>query len=222
MKKNLEKLVYMVLGAALALSGYMFGTLNSGNVDAQVQPAVMDKIVCKQLEVVNSRGQTIAVIGEEARVLGTSVLRVYDGVRQFPVIDLLYNNVDGGYLRVVDNDGKAGVVLRNDTKGGTVGVFGKGGIYGILLGNDADGGTVEILGKDGKSAVVLNIDEAGGRVDVLDKGGRKGVFLANNAVGGAVGVRGKDGKSGVMLGVERNTGRVVVFDRFANPIGSVP
>ena len=59
MKKKLGKLMYMGLGALIALGGYFFGTLHNNNVDAQhpSDGVEFDEIRCRKLTVVDCRRQ---------------------------------------------------------------------------------------------------------------------------------------------------------------------
>ena len=63
-----QKLTYMLIGSLFTLAGYFLATLAKNqppNAHAQDNtPKVFGKIVCKELEVVNKEGKTIALIKE--------------------------------------------------------------------------------------------------------------------------------------------------------------
>lgn len=171
MRDKLEKFGYMVLGAIIALCGYVLGTMNSGSVDAQLEIPVVDKIVCRQLEVVNSQGKTLVRVGEELRDGGTSVLRVYDGIQQGSTVDLLTMTDGGGFVMVRGKDGEPGVTLYTHTDGGDVKIFEKGGKTVAELSSNTNGGSLMIGAKDGELGVALGISPTGGYVGVLDQFG---------------------------------------------------
>ena len=146
MKKKLTKATYMCVGALIAFAAYLLGNLNN-SINAQPQPLlpVIDKIVVRQLEIVDAQGKVIAVLGKRDLAVGMSdILRVYDGV------------------------GRSVIALGQDANGGIAAVFGKGKSR-ASLGIDTDGGVVEVFGKEGGQALLLT-NKNGGTIAASNKG----------------------------------------------------
>ena len=58
-----QKLGYMFIGCLFTITGYILASLGGGDTThAQKDEQVLDKIVCKRLEVVNEEGTTVAAI----------------------------------------------------------------------------------------------------------------------------------------------------------------
>ncbi len=157
MKKKLEKIMYMGIGAAIALISFSLGNMHRDTANAQGEGPILDRIRCRQLEIVNP-------VGDKAVVLGT-----YE---------------DGGVVRVLGKDGGE-IVLSIDGNGGSVIVNGKDGNLGVALGIREDGGSVGV-GKDGNLGVVLGIREDGGSVAIFNKGGKIVGTLRGHDGGGGV------------------------------------
>ena len=141
----------MCVGALIAFTAYLLGNVND-NINAQPQPLlpVIDKIVVRQLEIVDAQGKVIAVLGKRDLAVGMSdILRVYDGA------------------------GRSVIALGQDVNGGIAAVFGKEGKSRASLGIDTggDGGVIEVLGKEGGQALLLT-DRNGGTIAALNKGGQ--------------------------------------------------
>ena len=63
-----QKLTYMLIGSLFTLAGYFLATLTTNqppNAHAQDNTTkVFDKIVCKELEVVNDKGERLAKLSD--------------------------------------------------------------------------------------------------------------------------------------------------------------
>ena len=57
-----HKLGYMFIGCLFTIAGYILASLGGITTHAQKDEQVIDKIVCKRLEVVNEEGTTAAFI----------------------------------------------------------------------------------------------------------------------------------------------------------------
>lgn len=140
MKKKLEKLMYMGLGALIAFGGYLFGTLHSDNVDAQLAPADVEynEIRCRNLKIVNADGKSSI-------------------------------ELEPGELRIVDENGQRRVSLLFLDGVGIVGLQGENRQTAISLISRSNGdGTVTVF-KDGKPAVYLGTNNTGGIMKILNK-----------------------------------------------------
>lgn len=225
MKEKLVKVTYMGVGVLIAFTAYLLGNVNN-NINAQPQPQlpVIDKIVVRQLEVVDANGNTIAVLGKRDLPLGMAdILRVYDGAGKSIIV--LAQGPDGGIVHVFDKEGKnSGASLGTSADGGVVSVSGKEGGQSFLQGGvvrvyDKEGGSsllqggvVSVHHKESKSGVVLNTDVNGGNIAVADKNGIFGVVLDISSDGGSVSVTGKNGKIGTVLEPDKNGGAMAIFN----------
>ena len=165
MKKKLEKLAYMVLGALIALFGYFLGTA-SNEIEAQLEPSVLDKVVCRNLEIVDSQGKSIASFGRKKRKEGISILRIYDAEGR-TVIDLL-NDDAGGVVAIGDKDGKIRALMFNNDAGGVIAVRNKNDDLAASMLNDDAGGVVLVRGKNGEADAAMLNNDAGGVVVARD------------------------------------------------------
>ena len=233
MKAKLEKVIYMSLGALIALLGYMLGTLNSSiNAQSETKQTPIDEIIVQKLRIVDIKGNTIAVLGEQEQSKGKriDILQVYDAegnivlhFGQTPnggIIDihgkngdkavLLDADVDGGNVVVFGKDGIA--ALQADVDGGNVVVFGKDGNAAVELKADANDGSVTVLGKDrGRGALSTTVD--GGRLELSDKNENVKVVLGSTAKGGSVTVVGEDNKSAATLRSDATVVKIISEQR---------
>ncbi len=58
-----QKLGYMCIGCLFTITGYILASLSGIITPVQKDEQVFDKIVCKQLEVVNEEKKPVAIIG---------------------------------------------------------------------------------------------------------------------------------------------------------------
>lgn len=231
----------MCVGAFIAFAAYLLGNVNNSiNAQPQAQLPVIDKIVVRQLEVVDANGNTIAVLGKRDLPLGMAdILRVYDGTGKS--IILLAQGPDGGMVHVFDKEGKnssaslgisanAGIVQAIDEAGsksilhgGAVVVQSKQGKNGVLLNTDVNGGNVLVASKNDKSGVVLDISADGGYVNVANKNGKIGTVLSTDKNGGRMDILNNGGQNVLQIGVTHiGGGAVNTNDKFGYTTGNVP
>ena len=246
MKTKLGKLIYMGLGALIAFLGYMLGTMND-NINAQsgIEQVDVDEIVIQKLRVVDTDGNTIAVLGKQELSEGKriDVLQVYDASGN--IVLHLGQTSNGGIIDVHGKDRSMDVLLTADADGGKVVVSGKDGNPGVLLTADADGGKVVVFGRDvdttkdvdtaavlqadanaanvtllgkDKERGLLGITADGGQLELSDKNGNVSVFLNSTADGGSVSVVDKDGKSAAILRPDTTVVRVIGEQRHRTSI----
>ena len=163
MKQRSDKLMYMCVGAIIAFTAYMLGNLNeSTNAQPQSQLPVIDKIVVRQLEIVDAQGNVIAIMGKRDLAVGMAdILRVYD--RTGKSVIALGQNANGGLVAVFGKEGKSRASLGIDTDGGVVDVFGKEGGQALLL-TDKNGGTIATFNKDNRNVLQIGVTHTGGGV----------------------------------------------------------
>ena len=133
-----QKLTYMLIGSLFTLAGYFLATLaNNQPPNAQDSTTkVFDKIVCKELEVVNKDGTPIAHI-EPSGPFGTGDMTLFD-----PSGDArarIGASVFGGFIILHSPSGKT-----------------------LRLGNRGDGGFMHFLSEDDKEMIKLGESEGGG------------------------------------------------------------
>ena len=84
-----QKLGYMFIGCLFTIAGYILASLGGGATHAQQDKQVIDKIVCKRLEVVNTEGTTIATIQENFSKGGMMDFRDKNGKKTAIIESLL-------------------------------------------------------------------------------------------------------------------------------------
>ena len=128
MKKNLEKVMYMSIGAVIALLSFSFGNIHRDTANAQGEAPIVDLIRCRQLEIVNT-----------------------DGLNKV----ILSSNEQGGSVDVFSEDMLLGKVrLSISENGGEVSVHGKNYKDLASLRITADGGSVSVRTEDDKGGAV--------------------------------------------------------------------
>ena len=163
-----HKLGYMLIGCLFTIAGYILASagyiLASPQVGAKhAQKDVIDKIVCRQLEVVNKEGITVARIYnggiELCDLFGNGVVGIYEDVDGNGSIEV--NNSAGDEvvdISVTAADGNGSIEVRNaiedrnaiekkavyifgNEDGGVLIVYNAAGdaIAGIIVNKDGDG-----------------------------------------------------------------------------------
>ena len=144
MKQKLVKVMYMGFGALIALTGYMFGTMNDSLKAQQTESSVIDEIVVQKLRVVDVQGNTIAVLGKKDTPTGeTNILSISNAAGD-PVISLNQNSAggaielhgtNGGHVSLNVGDGSGGSLLFSGKEGSlaALGIKKKNGAPEITL-----------------------------------------------------------------------------------------
>ena len=106
-----QKLVYMLIGSLFTLAGYFLASLTNNqppNAHAQDNTTkVFDKIVCKELEVVNKDGKSIVSLGEDAGGSGSMSLYNKEG-KELVGIGI---ESDGGFMDLSNKDRRTRVLV---------------------------------------------------------------------------------------------------------------
>ena len=166
-----QKLGYMLIGCLFTIVGYVLALLIGSAIHAQKDEQVIDKIVCKRLEVVNEEGTTAALIGVDARGDGAIEVRNAAG----KVVAHITATEEGGGIYVF-NEAEiglpvAGIGVSADGTG-TMGVANSRGRRVASLGATKEGsGNIEVLNSAGKDIVTLTATEDGDGVIKSYKGG---------------------------------------------------
>lgn len=193
-----QKLGYMFIGCLFTIAGYILASLDGGATHAQQNEQVIDKIVCRELEVVNEEGKKIILIGtergggvvsvknKEGKTIVDIKNRHYIGAKGGEV--RLYNGGDGhsyvfmaatlegGYVRIAQSrwEGEGSVSMSTLGEGGFVGITNENGKRVVSMFTDGDDGTgiVSVSDSNEKSVAEMSVDKIGnGRIQT-----RKGVW----------------------------------------------
>jgi len=126
----------MLIGSLFTLAGYFLATVintQPPNAHAQEKNNVFDKIVCKELEVVNDTGKKLLRMGEADG--GSGFILVYNKEEMAVVgMDGIYGGE--GAIVIGNQEGKITVAMRAKTDLGT-------------------GGKIEVKNFDGKNLVTI-------------------------------------------------------------------
>ena len=110
-----QKLGYMCIGCLFTIAGYILASLGGDTTHAQQDEQVLDKIVCRHLEVVNKEGEPVGVIVEDedtggivVRVRPAAGVGIDNGV-------LFVRNTERQEIAVMaaTEDGNGVIVVRN-------------------------------------------------------------------------------------------------------------
>ena len=130
-----QKLGYMFIGCLFTIAGYILASLG-GATHAQQNEQVIDKIVCKQLEVVNKAGKR--VVNVWTNEIGKSgVIDIFntEGKR----VASIGATEDGGGIAVFNTEEKVVVEIGATEDGGIMGVLNNAGNGGVAIGVTEDG-----------------------------------------------------------------------------------
>ena len=156
-----QKLGYMVIGCLFTIAGYIIASLG-GATHAQKDEQVLDKIVCKRLEVVNKEGEPVGVIVADENTGGIVI-----GVRPRTGV-----GIDGGRLFVRNTERQEVVVMAATEDGnGVIGVYNAVGQEVADINATEDGGLIVIRNAAGEDAVGIGANKDGDGVIKSYKGG---------------------------------------------------
>ncbi len=129
-----QKLVYMLIGCLFTLAGYLFASLGNNETPTHTQQnekQVIDKIVCRELVVVNKDGTPIVNLKSHGK----------------------YPSSTGGSLRIYNFQGQETIRL-DGSSNGTLSLYNYTGHEVVSLGGRA-GGSLSLNDSEGKSATFL-------------------------------------------------------------------
>ena len=158
-----QKLGYMLIGCLFTIAGYILASLGGGATHAQQDEQVLDKIVCRQLEVVNKEGEPVGVIVADENT-GGIVLGVH------PTAGV---GIDGGFLfvRNILRQEVAVVMAATEDGNGVISVLNAVGQEVATIGADEDGGVIVVRNAAGEDAVGMGANKDGDGVIQSYKGG---------------------------------------------------
>ena len=159
MKKQLERCMYMGIGAFITLISWTLAEMHNSSVNAQTAgPLVVDEIVCRKLQVVDEQGNNKVVLSTA---------------------------FGGGTVVVWDKEGKGAGILNTNNEGGVLSVYGKDkGV--VQLSINEYGGLVNVSSKDdNKGGVILGTDLYGGGISIYNNNAQQvGEFRVHTGGGG--------------------------------------
>ena len=170
MKKQLERCMYMGIGAFITLISWTLAEMHNASVNAQnAGPLVVDEIVCRKLQVVDEQGNNKVVLSTA---------------------------FGGGTVIVWDEEGKGAAILNTNNEGGVLSVYGKDkGV--VQLSINEYGGLVNVSSKDdNKGGVILGTDLHGGGVAIYNSNAQQvGEFSVHTGGGGWIKTKDKLGNT---------------------------
>ena len=127
MKKQLERCMYMGIGAFITLISWTLAEMHNASVNAQnAGPLVVDEIICRKLQVVDKQGNKKVVLSTAS---GGGTVVVCDKKRKGVVH--LSANESGGFVNVHSTDSRGRAILGTDLSGGKVVIY---NLYGQQIG----------------------------------------------------------------------------------------
>lgn len=157
-----QKLGYMFIGCLFTIAGYIIASLGGDTTHAQENDRVIDKIVCRELEVVNKAGKRMILMG--------------------PFIE-------GGAVLVFNKEGKQVVNIGTDFGNGVMELYNTVGVRVVRTGADIlnGNGSVEVKNVLGKPGIDILADEKGGVIAVFHAASTKvACGMAGKAAGGVI------------------------------------
>ena len=230
-----QKLVYMLIGSLFTLAGYFFATVintQPPNAHAQEKTNVFDKIICKELEVVNDTGKKLLRMGEAGG--GSGFILVYNK-EEMAVVGMDGTDNGAGTIVIGNKEGKITVAMRAKTflggggeievknfdgnRGATISVDGGGGVIQVYdcikkarrvgiwgKADVGDAGMVAVYGNNQRNPVVVmrkSMVSGGGIITVANEGNKVAATMGADVDGrGYTVVSNKEGKSLVFIGAE--------------------
>ena len=164
-----QKLGYILLGAGIMALGITIGQFITPNIEAQSN-GVFDKIVCREIEVVDENGRQAILISSANGTAFVTIVDIHSGM---PGV-MLGSTDESNYVSVSDNQEKESVLLSGGKDINGLSVFDKKlGIPAINLLSDEKQSVVAILDKKGAMVIVLASNDKKNAVVVIDKTGKE-------------------------------------------------
>ena len=224
-----QKLTYMLIGSLFTLAGYFLAScatsVNTPTPNAHAQDnttKVFEKIVCKELEVVNNTGKVIATIGTDEEENGSLVLSNKNGktiahirgssdIRDVPISITDKRDNDGknenkvgfgGIMSLYNKDGEKVVNIGSNIWGdGSMSISNdKGNEIATIMTADDDDGFISVKNRDGKIQAGMTSNFMGGVIGVMNNKGERVVSIESSEDGGVIGANNKDGQEVVSMG----------------------
>ncbi len=205
-----QKLTYMLIGSLFTLAGYFLASIihtQPPNAHAQDNATkVFDKIICKELEVVNKDGKTMVRLHNFA---GGGALRIYNPAGH--EVASLSAIVLGGHLNiqsVVDPEKEASL---SSIDGLVI-----DGLVDIIRGKD-NGNALRFYNKDNNVVGGFAATEEGGAMAAFNSKGKHVAYIGvtENGYNGVMRINNKEGKELVSISSIKdrpNDGLINIYD----------
>lgn len=213
-----QKLGYTLLGAGIMAVGITIGQWVTPNIEAQ-NNSVFDKITCRELEVVDAKGNKAIVLGNDEK---GSIIILVDETQEAGIV-LGTSKKIGNYLRISNPTGN-GIVLGTSKKMGNhlrisnpTGKSGKSAIE--LTANKDASNSIRINDKAGNIAlgmIALDDDMTINGLHIYDKTGKQSMSIS--CIGGGEGSHSGiginyAGVNRIMLAASESGGNIVIHDK---------
>ncbi len=219
-----HKLMYMVLGGLLVLSGQLLPSFLGDGATAQngKTSAQFETVICQRLQVVDNSGKLRAQLAVMKRDTDESLVDVIQVFNEagIPVYQVSLSP-DGGRVGVSGNDGKTRAKMQVDhspvLKGysGFVSVEDNDGKSHAYIGAMPGGGQVMVSGNKGETMMTageIRVDTPSTREDPIR------VSITAESEGGRIAILGNDGMVKVHAGVsEGGSGYIATFKDSNSP-----
>lgn len=156
-----HKLGYMFIGCLFTILGYILASLG-GTIHAQKDEQVIDKIVCRALQVVYKDGKIAAHVDS----FGMTFYNV-EGKISAKIEGWL-----GGSMTIFNTAGKPAAGIAATKNGGTMGVVDAAGKLVVDIVATENGGAIKASNTAGKTVVGIGATENGGAIAVSNAAGK--------------------------------------------------
>ncbi len=152
-----QKLGYMFIGCLFTIAGYILASLGGDTTHAQQNEQVIDKIVCRELEVVNTAGNVVASIASSDNGGIMSVQNTAGKV----VAGIAVTEHDSGIMSVQNTAGKVVAFISATDKGGGMSIQNTAGKNIVAISATKDGGFMGVQNTAGKNVIRFGVTEKG-------------------------------------------------------------
>ena len=203
-----QKLGYMCIGCLFTITGYIIASLGGGATHAQKDEQVLDEIVCRQLEVVNKEGKTVARINGFSRDMN-----FYNPAGK--VVASIAVGESGGLMSVSNPEGKnaAGIFSAGGGFGGIIQVYDSRGKLAADIYSDENGGGIEVLNTAGKGvARIVATEDGSGDITVYNTAGKEVVNITSTFENGGLVIKNAEGNGAAVIQATTDGGRMSLGD----------
>lgn len=160
MSRLVERLMFIALGALIAIISYTLAGIQKDNTNP-----IVDIIRCRQIEVVNKNEKTAATLSASQEG-GMLILYNKDTM---PVITA-HPNEQGGMISGINNNGRIGFTIASYQTGGNITVLSNRAKSTATIDATDTGGNIRTYDRDGKLTVIIQTDTNGnGRIQTLGR-----------------------------------------------------
>lgn len=160
-----------------------------------MERTVVSEIVCQKIRLVDSQGDTVAVLGTEESESPAPIFHMYNA-EGLAVLELGVDSQGAGHVVVFNKHEKPAVAVRvdSDDDSGQIVVHDRHSEIAVLVDadRDEDSGRIMVC-RDGEIMASVSSDADGGSVAVSNKDGQAAVLAMTDADGGGTVLTLEDG-----------------------------